>query len=94
MSAVAKESSVDYMAVKAENKARNFEEARAGNVYLKSKPVSFSLEICGPCNLKCVHCGFQRFGRTSDQQISEEVYSEVMSELMPTAYMCHLGGAN
>jgi MoaA/NifB/PqqE/SkfB family radical SAM enzyme len=41
-----------------------------------------------------VHCGFQRFGRTSDQQISEEVYSEVMYELMPTAYMCHLGGAN
>jgi MoaA/NifB/PqqE/SkfB family radical SAM enzyme len=85
---------MDYMALKAQNKALNFEEARTGAVYLKSKPISFSLEICGPCNLKCVHCGFQRFGRTSDQQISEEVYAEVMSELMPTAYLCHLGGAN
>jgi MoaA/NifB/PqqE/SkfB family radical SAM enzyme len=41
-----------------------------------------------------VHCGFQIYGRTSHQQVSERVYSEVISELMPTAYVCHLGGTN
>jgi MoaA/NifB/PqqE/SkfB family radical SAM enzyme len=85
---------MNYMALKAKNKALNTEEILAGKVRLKSKPVSFSFEICGPCNLKCVHCGFQVFGRTSNQQVSEEVYSEVISELMPTAYICNLGGSN
>jgi hypothetical protein len=35
---------MDYMALKAKNKALNSEEARTGKVYLKSKPVFFSLE--------------------------------------------------
>ena len=85
---------MDYMVLKAQNKALNFEEILAGKVHLKSKPLSFAFEICGPCNLKCLHCGFQVFGRTSDQQVSEEVYSEVISEIMPSAYTCHLGGSN
>jgi MoaA/NifB/PqqE/SkfB family radical SAM enzyme len=85
---------MDYTALKAQNKALNFEEILAGKVRLKSKPLSLAFEICGPCNLKCLHCGFRVFGRTSDQQVSEEVYSEVISEIMPTAYTCHLGGSN
>jgi MoaA/NifB/PqqE/SkfB family radical SAM enzyme len=88
------EDAMDYMVLKAQNKALNFEEILAGKVHLKSKPLSFAFEICGPCNLKCLHCGFQVFGRTSDQQVSEEVYSEVISEIMPSAYTCHLGGSN
>jgi MoaA/NifB/PqqE/SkfB family radical SAM enzyme len=85
---------MDYMALKARNKVLNFEEARSGQVRLTSKPLAFWFAICGPCNLKCLHCAFQVFGRTSDQQVSEEVYSKVLSELMPTAYICHLGGSN
>jgi MoaA/NifB/PqqE/SkfB family radical SAM enzyme len=85
---------VDYMALKAQNKALNSEEILAHKVRLKSKPVFFSFAICGPCNLECVHCGYRLFGRTSDQQVSEEVYSQVISEIMPTAYRCHLGGSN
>jgi MoaA/NifB/PqqE/SkfB family radical SAM enzyme len=85
---------VDYMALKAQNKALNSEEILARKVRLKSKPVFFSFAICGPCNLECVHCGYRLFGRTSDQQVSEEVYSQVISEIMPTAYRCHLGGSN
>jgi MoaA/NifB/PqqE/SkfB family radical SAM enzyme len=85
---------MDYMALKAKNRVLNSEEALTGKVRLKSKPVFFSFEICGPCNLKCQHCAFQIYGRTSEEQVSEEVYSEVISELMPTAYICHLGGSN
>jgi MoaA/NifB/PqqE/SkfB family radical SAM enzyme len=85
---------MDYMALKAQNRALNAEETLAGKVRLKSRPVFFALELCGPCNLQCAHCGFRVFGRTSDQQISEAVYSEVISELMPAAYLCHLGGGN
>jgi MoaA/NifB/PqqE/SkfB family radical SAM enzyme len=85
---------MDYMSLKAQNRNLNYEEARQGRVFLKSKPLFFWFDICGPCNLKCVHCGFQVFGRTSQEQVSEEVYSEVISELMPTAYRCNLGGTN
>jgi MoaA/NifB/PqqE/SkfB family radical SAM enzyme len=85
---------MDYMALKAQNKALNSAEILAGKRRLTSKPVAFSFEICGPCNLQCQHCGFQVFGRTSDQQVSERVYSEVISALMPTAYLCNLGGSN
>jgi MoaA/NifB/PqqE/SkfB family radical SAM enzyme len=85
---------MDYTALKAQNQALNSEEVLSRRIRLQSKPVFFSLELCGPCNLKCAHCGFQVFGRTSDQQISEEVYAAIISELMPTAYLCHLGGGN
>jgi MoaA/NifB/PqqE/SkfB family radical SAM enzyme len=85
---------MDYMALKAKNQALNSEEARLGRVRLQSKPLAFWFALCGPCNLKCQHCAFQVFGRTSDQQVSEDVYAEVLSELMPTASLCHLGGSN
>jgi len=85
---------MDYAALKAQNKTLNYQEALAGEVRIKSKPLFFWFEICGPCNLKCAHCGFQVFGRTSLEQVSERVYSEVISELMPTAYICNLGGTN
>jgi MoaA/NifB/PqqE/SkfB family radical SAM enzyme len=85
---------MDYMALKTENKALNSEEILARKIRLRSKPVFFSFAICGPCNLECVHCGYRLFGRTSEQQVAEEVYSQVISELMPTAYRCHLGGSN
>jgi hypothetical protein len=76
---------MDYMALKAQNKALNSEEILAGKVRLKSKPVFFSFAICGPWTVKCVHCGHRLFGRTSEQQVAENVYSEVISEIMPTA---------
>lgn len=85
---------MDLMTLKAQNQALNSKEILSGKVYLKSKPLLFSFAICGPCNLECAHCGFHLFGRTSDKQVSEEVYSKVLSEIMPTAYTCHLGGSN
>ena len=85
---------MEYTAVKEANKLLNFEEARQGVTRLKSRPLYFWFDIYGPCNLKCVHCGFNKEGRTSDQEVSEAVYDEVMRELMPTAYRCNLGGTN
>ena len=66
---------MDYLTVKANNKVLNFEEALAREVKLKSRPIFFWFALCGPCNLKCAHCAFHIHGRTSDQQVSEEVYS-------------------
>lgn len=85
---------MDYLALKAANRASNDDEARRGVTRLTSKPLYFWFDIYGPCNLKCVHCGFNKDGRTSDQEVSERVYQMVMDELMPTAYVCHLGGTN
>jgi hypothetical protein len=48
--AVSKEDPMDYMALKAHNKALNSAEILAGKRRLTSKPVAFSFEICGPCN--------------------------------------------
>jgi len=85
---------MDYQALKDQNRILNQEEARLGLTRLKSKPLYFWFDIHGPCNLKCAHCGFQKYGRTSEEEVSEEVYASVMSELMPTAYVCNLGGTN
>jgi MoaA/NifB/PqqE/SkfB family radical SAM enzyme len=85
---------MDYSAVKAANKALNYEEARRGLARIKSRPLFFWFDIYGPCNLKCVHCGFHKEGRTSEQEVSEAVYAEVLKELMPSAYECNLGGTN
>jgi MoaA/NifB/PqqE/SkfB family radical SAM enzyme len=85
---------VDYAAIKAANKELNRTETLQGKVRLKSRPLFFWFDIYGPCNLKCAHCGFQTYGRTSDGEVSDDVYAEVMRELMPTAYICNLGGTN
>jgi len=85
---------MDYRAIKEQNQLLNQAEAKSGATRLKSKPLYFWFDIHGPCNLKCAHCGFQKYGRTSEEEVSEQVYSTVMSELMPTAYTCHLGGTN
>ena len=85
---------MDYSAVKEANKQLNFDEARRGVTRIQSRPLHFWFDIYGPCNLKCVHCGFHKEGRTSDQEVSESVYDEVIQEIMPTAYQCNLGGTN
>jgi MoaA/NifB/PqqE/SkfB family radical SAM enzyme len=85
---------MDYMQRKLENKTLNYQEIHAQATRLKSKPLFFWFDLNGPCNLECKHCGFQVHGRTSDQEVSEAVYNEVISELMPTAYLCNLGGTN
>ena len=85
---------MDFSALKHQNRELNAKEILSGTLHLKSRPLLFSFAICGPCNLECAHCGFHVFGRTSDKQVSEEVYSKVLSEIMPTAYTCHLGGSN
>ena len=84
----------DYGAVKEANRLLNYEEARRGVTHLKSRPLFFWFDLYGPCNLKCVHCGFNKDGRTSDQEVSEHVYGEVIREIMPSAYRCNLGGTN
>ncbi len=66
---------MDYAQIKQTNRALNFEEARQGLTRLKSRPVFFWFDISGPCNLKCVHCGYRKEGRTSDQEVSETIYT-------------------
>jgi MoaA/NifB/PqqE/SkfB family radical SAM enzyme len=85
---------MDYASLKAQNKALNYSEIRAGATRIKSRPLFFWFDIAGPCNLECAHCGYRIHGRTSDQEVSETVYAEVLRELMPTAYICNLGGTN
>jgi MoaA/NifB/PqqE/SkfB family radical SAM enzyme len=85
---------MDYAQLKAENKALNYKEVLARARRLTSKPLFFWFDLNGPCNLECKHCGFQVHGRTSDQEVSDTVYAEIMSALMPTAYYCLLGGTN
>jgi MoaA/NifB/PqqE/SkfB family radical SAM enzyme len=85
---------MDYSAIKAANKALNYEEARQGLTRIKSRPLFFWFDIYGPCNLGCTHCGFHKEGRTSDQEVSEDVYAQVLEQIMPTAYVCNLGGTN
>ena len=84
----------DYGVIKEANRQLSLDEARRGLTRLKSRPLVFWFDLNGPCNLKCVHCGFNKDGRTSDQEVSEMVYSEVMREIMPTALRCNLGGTN
>lgn len=84
----------DYGAIKAANRQLNSDEARRGVTRLKSRPLFFWFDLYGPCNLKCVHCGFNKDGRTSDKEVSEEIYGEVIREIMPTALTCNLGGTN
>jgi MoaA/NifB/PqqE/SkfB family radical SAM enzyme len=85
---------VDYMQLKAANKAKNYKEINAGAAILESRPLFFWFDLNGSCNLECKHCGFNAFGRTSEQEVSEAVYQTILSELMPTAYVCNLGGTN
>lgn len=85
---------MDYTQSKAQNRALNSQEILAGARRLKSKPLFFWFDLAGPCNLECKHCGFQVHGRTSDADVSEEVYQTVVTELLPTAYVCNLGGTN
>jgi MoaA/NifB/PqqE/SkfB family radical SAM enzyme len=82
------------MAIKQQNKDLNYQEIRAGATLLQSKPLFFWFDLAGPCNLDCKHCGFNVFGRTSDAEVSEDVYAEVIDQLMPSAYICNLGGTN
>jgi len=83
-----------YTQLKAENRALNEREIEAGALRLTSRPLRFWFDLYGECSLKCRHCGFQAHGRTSDQEVSEAVYQRVLRELMPTAYLCNLGGTN
>jgi MoaA/NifB/PqqE/SkfB family radical SAM enzyme len=85
---------MDYTQIKKTNRDLNYDEARRGVTSIKSRPLYFWFDIYGPCNLKCTHCGFRKEGRTSEEEVSERVYDEVIAELMPTAYKCNLGGTN
>src|SRR4051794_5527586 len=85
---------MDFTQLKADNKALNYQEVLAGATRLKSKPLFFWFDLNGKCNLECNHCGFQIHGRTSEEEVSEAVYKEIMAELMPAAYICNLGGTN
>jgi MoaA/NifB/PqqE/SkfB family radical SAM enzyme len=83
-----------YMEQKKANRLLNNQEILERKSRLRSKPLRFWFDINGPCNLECTHCGFRAFGRTSDKEVSQEIYDVVLSELMPTAYTCNLGGTN
>ncbi|MFN2445504.1 MAG: hypothetical protein ABR606_07965 [Vicinamibacterales bacterium] len=85
---------MDWMAVKAANRELSDRETSQKLTRLKSRPLFFWLAIGGPCNLECAHCGFRKFGRTSDLDISDAVYEKVLEEVFPTAYECLLGGEN
>ena len=80
--------------LKEANRRLNYQEAIEGTTRLKSRPLKFWFDINGPCNLECAHCGFRAFGRTSDKEVSQEIYDIVLAELMPSAFTCNLGGTN
>jgi MoaA/NifB/PqqE/SkfB family radical SAM enzyme len=85
---------MDYQSLKIANRALNNQESLGNATYIKSKPQFFWFDLCGPCNLECKHCGFQTLGRTSEEDVSEDVFQTVIAELMPAAYECNLGGTN
>jgi MoaA/NifB/PqqE/SkfB family radical SAM enzyme len=85
---------VDYQTLKMQNAALNREERLAGATVLQSKPLAFWFNLCGPCNLRCAHCAYRLYGRTSEQDVAEPIYTTVVSTLLPTASLCHLGGTN
>ncbi|MCD6459898.1 radical SAM protein [bacterium] len=85
---------MDYLQLKNDNKQLNYKEIKEGKLVLKSRPLFFWFDICGMCNLQCKHCLFHMQGRTSNEDVSDRIYDIVMSELMPTAYKCNLGGTN
>jgi MoaA/NifB/PqqE/SkfB family radical SAM enzyme len=85
---------MDYQQLKADNKKLNFQEIRQGKSRIESKPLFFWFDIYGPCNLECKHCEFQIHGRTSEKEISDDLYQSIIQTLMPTAYRCNLGGTN
>jgi MoaA/NifB/PqqE/SkfB family radical SAM enzyme len=85
---------MNYLELKTTNRRLNYQEAVEGTTRLKSRPLRFWFDINGPCNLECQHCGFRAFGRTSDKEVSQDIYDIVLAELMPTAYTCNLGGTN
>ncbi|MFO0811532.1 MAG: radical SAM protein [Gemmataceae bacterium] len=85
---------MDYLEQKAANRAANYQEINTGATYLKTRPLFFWFDLNGSCNLECKHCGYNVFGRTSEQEVSDGVYETILSELMPTAYVCNLGGTN
>jgi hypothetical protein len=77
---------MDWMTLKSANRDLCNQEATLGVTRVKSRPLFFWLSIGGPCNLECAHCGFHKFGRTSDGDISDAVYETVLEQIMPTAY--------
>jgi MoaA/NifB/PqqE/SkfB family radical SAM enzyme len=83
-----------FMSLKAENAERNRQEIAEGANVLRSRPLFFWFDLCGPCNLHCAHCGYRVYGRTSEQDVSDAVYNAVVTELLPSAYLCKLGGTN
>jgi MoaA/NifB/PqqE/SkfB family radical SAM enzyme len=85
---------MDYGPRKDANKAQNLREVRSGARRLGSRPLYFWFDLSGPCNLACTHCAYRVHGRSSDQDVSAEVYDAVVAELMPAAYLCHVGGTN
>jgi MoaA/NifB/PqqE/SkfB family radical SAM enzyme len=85
---------MDYQLLKEQNAILNQEETLAGATVLMSKPIEFWFDLCGPCNLHCAHCAYRIHGRSSNQDISDHLYGTVVSALLPTASICHLGGTN
>ena len=82
------------MDLKHRNRDLNLREAAQQTRRLRSRPMSFWLDLTGRCSLACRHCPYHIHGRTSDQEMSDTVYRRVMDEVMPSAFTCHLGGTN
>lgn len=85
---------MSYETVKKANRESNSAEILEGALYLQSRPIYFHFSLLGPCNLNCLHCRSQSDGRTSDVEVSDYIYEVVLQELMPSAYVCNLGGSN
>lgn len=80
--------------LKENNRRLSISELRESRLKLVCKPLSFSLDLTGRCSLRCRHCGYRKNGRTSDQEMPEEIYGKVVDEILPTAYLCRLAGSN
>jgi len=85
---------MSHLELKQRNRELSLQEIADGATRLQSRPIRFWFDLYGECSLKCKHCTYRTDGRTSDQEVSESVYGKVMDEIMPTAYICNLGGTN
>lgn len=85
---------MDYQKRKAENQALNLMDIQECRTRMRALPLVFWLDITGVCNLKCSHCEFQIHGRTSLQEIPDDIYNTTVKKLLETAYVLNLGGTN
>jgi MoaA/NifB/PqqE/SkfB family radical SAM enzyme len=77
-----------------DNLERNRRELASGEVHLSSKPVVAWLAFTGRCNLSCSHCDRTPEMRGHGEDMTEDVFEKLYSQLFPFVERIWLGGNN